>query len=287
MRVSVKQGMQKNTHGVKIKNMSRIHTTAIIESGATLGKDVIIGPYCCIGSEVTLEDHVVLESHVAISGKTSIGSRTRIYPFTSIGHRPQDLKYKGEPSTLVIGRNNVIRENVTIQPGTEGGGMITKIGDDCLFMVGSHVAHDCQIGNHVILANNATLAGHVVVEDHVIIGGLCGIHQFVRIGAHAIIGGMSGLEHDVIPYGVVKGERAFLCGLNLIGLKRRNFEAATIQALREVYRTVFENSENSALTFMDRTKVAEEKFSQNQEVMRLIRFLQAESPRNLCLPKGL
>lgn len=239
---------------MELNKMSRIHPTAIIEEGATLGKDVIIGPYSCVGPEVTLDDHVVVESHVAIAGKTTIGSRTRVYPFASIGHRPQDLKYKGEPSSVVIGRNNVIREHVTIQPGTEGGGMVTRIGDDCLFMVASHIAHDCQIGNNVILANNATLAGHVIVEDHVIIGGLCGIHQFVRIGAHAIIGGMSGVEHDVIPYGVVKGERAFLSGLNLIGLKRRNFKATTIQALREVYRTVFENSENSEQTFADRVK---------------------------------
>ena len=157
----------------------------------------------------------MLISHAVVEGRTKVGENTTIYPFASIGHRPQDLKYQGEPSTLMIGRNNTIREHVTMNPGTEGGGMVTKVGDDCLFMVGSHVAHDCQLGNSVIMANNATLAGHVEVGDYAVLGGLCAVHQFVRIGRHAMIGGKSAVESDVIPYGSVLGNRAYLSGLNI------------------------------------------------------------------------
>jgi UDP-N-acetylglucosamine acyltransferase len=265
--------------------MSQIHPTAIIEEGAQLGKNVVIGPFSMVGKDVILEDDVILMSHVVVTGRTSIGKQTKIFPFASIGHQPQDLKYHGEPSRLTIGERNIIREYVTMQPGTEGGGMITSIGDDCLFMVGSHVAHDCRIGNHVILANNATLAGHVIIDDYAIIGGLSAIHQFVRIGAHAIIGGMSGVENDVIPYGLVKGDRAKLSGLNLIGLKRRGFSATTIQGLREAYRMVFETLEITGQTLSDRAAEAAKKFANSDEVMHLIDFIRAEPQRHFCLPK--
>ena len=202
--------------------MIDVHPTAVVSSQSNIGNDVKIGPYCVIGPDVVIGDRVFLHSHVVIDGQTVIGEGTNIYPFASIGLVPQDLKYKGESSSLIIGARNQIREHVTMNPGTEGGGMKTVIGDDCLFMIGSHVAHDCIIGNHVILANNATLGGHVEVGDFAIIGGLSGIHQFVRIGAHAMVGGMSGVEQDLIPYGSAMGERAKLRGLNLIGLQRRN-----------------------------------------------------------------
>ncbi len=197
--------------------MSSIHATAIVEPGAKLADDVRIGPYCVIGAEVELAEQVELVSHVVIAGRTRIGAGTKIYSFASLGGPPQDLKYKGEPSALIIGAKNVIREQVTMNPGTAGGGMVTRVGNNGLFMVGAHVAHDCKLGNNVIMANNATLGGHVEVGDHAILGGLCAVHQFVRIGPHAMIGGMSGVEHDVIPYGLVKGDRARLSGLNYGG----------------------------------------------------------------------
>ena len=200
--------------------MATIHPTAIIEDGAQLGENVSIGAYSVIGPEVTLGDGVTLESHVVVGGVTSIGAGTHIFPFASIGLQPQDLKFQGEVSRLEIGSNNVIREHVTMNPGTEGGGLLTKVGNDCLFMVGAHVAHDCQVSDHVILVNSATLAGHVEVGEFAIVGGLSAVHQFVRIGKHAMIGGMSGVENDVIPYGTVTGNRAHLLGLNLVGLKR-------------------------------------------------------------------
>src|ERR1700739_1226866 len=182
--------------------MPQIHPTAIVAPGAMLAEDVVIGPYCVVGDNAVLGPRVTLRSHVVVDGRTTIGEGTRVFPFASIGLEPQDLKYRGERSELVIGRNNTIREYVTMNPGTEGGGMVTRIGDDCLFMVGAHVAHDCQIGDHVIMANNATLGGHVTLGDYVVIGGLSAVHQFVRIGAHAMIGGMSGVENDVIPFGM-------------------------------------------------------------------------------------
>src|SRR5947209_20337006 len=180
--------------------MPQIHLTAIVAPGARLAEDAVVGPYCIIGEDVALGPRVSLGPHVVVDGRTTIGEGTRLFPFASIGLEPQDLKYRGERSELVIGRNNTIREYVTINPGTEGGGMVTRIGDGSLFMVGAHVAHDCQIGNHVVLANNATLGGHVVVEDYAVLGGLCAVHQYARIGSHAMIGGMSGVERDVIPY---------------------------------------------------------------------------------------
>lgn len=260
---------------------SNIHPTALVAEGAILGKDVQIGPYCVVGSDVRLGDGVRLMSHVVIEGRTTVGARTTVYPFASIGHAPQDLKYRGEPSTLRIGEDTIIREHVTIHPGTEGDRMETVVGNRCLLMVGAHVAHDCLVGNHVILANNATLAGHVVVEDYVIIGGLSAIHQFVRIGKHAIIGGMSGIEHDVIPYGSAMGERASLAGLNLVGLKRRGFSREAIHGLRHLYKTLFEGRGG---TFQERLEALAAE-DQPQEVREVIAFLTQDSSRAICQPK--
>jgi UDP-N-acetylglucosamine acyltransferase len=210
-----------------------------------------------------------------------VGENTTIYPFASIGHRPQDLKYQGEPSTLMIGRNNTIREHVTMNPGTEGGGMMTKVGDDCLFMVGSHVAHDCQLGNGVIMANNATLAGHVEVGDYAVLGGLCAVHQFVRIGRHAMIGGMSGVEGDVIPYGSVMGNRAVLSGLNIVGLKRRKFSRDDIHDLRTAYRLLFAQEG----TLSERVEDVAEMFKNSDPVIEIVSFIRDDSPRAVIQPE--
>ena len=259
-----------------------IHPTAIIDSAAKLGVGVKIGPYCTVGANVTLGDHVQLISHVVVDGRTSIGANTVVYPFASLGTRPQDLKFKGEPSTLTIGVNNQIREYVTMNPGTEGGGMATKVGDNCLFMMSSHVAHDCVVGNNVILANNATLAGHVTVGDFVIVGGLSAVHQFVRIGPYSIIGGMSGVESDVIPFGLVKGERAHLAGLNLVGLERRGFNREEIKALRSAYRMLFA-PEGTLAERLDETATH---YGDQKQVTHIVDFIRAASSRPLCQPKS-
>ncbi|NDF12954.1 MAG: acyl-ACP--UDP-N-acetylglucosamine O-acyltransferase [Proteobacteria bacterium] len=260
--------------------MTNIHPTAIIEKGAEVsGAD--IGPYCHVGPQVKLAKGVKLHSHVVVGGDTTIGENTEIFPFASIGLKPQDLKFKNEPSKLVIGKNNVIREHVTMNPGTEGGGLLTQVGDNCLFMMSTHVAHDCIVGNHVILANNATLAGHVHVGDYAVIGGLSAIHQFVRIGHHAMIGGMSGIESDIIPYGQASGERASLVGLNLIGLKRRGFEREEINALRTAYRLLF----SPEGTLAERVSDAGERFNNNPLVMEILAFMRENGSRALCLPR--
>ena len=261
--------------------MADIHPTAIVESGASIGADVFIGPYCLVGAEVKLASGVKLLSHAVVTGRTTVGEGTVIYPFASIGHQPQDLKYKGEASTLEIGRNNIIREHVTMNPGTEGGGMVTRIGDDCLFMVGCHVAHDCIIGNHVIMANNATLGGHVDVGDHAILGGLSAVHQFVRIGRYAMIGGMSGVEQDVIPYGSVMGDRAKLSGLNIVGMKRHGVSRDNIHALRTAYRLLF--AQEGALN--ERLDDVIDMYKGNEPVMEIVTFMRSESVRGVCQPK--
>ncbi|MEG3617496.1 acyl-ACP--UDP-N-acetylglucosamine O-acyltransferase [Magnetovibrio sp. PR-2] len=261
--------------------MSDIHSSAIIEDGAQLGNDVSVGPFCIVGKDVTLGDGVTLDSHVVVTGDTAVGEGTRVFPFASIGGQPQDLKFKGEVSRLEVGKNNVIREHVTMNPGTEGGGLLTKVGDNCLFMVGAHVAHDCQVSNNVILVNNATLAGHVEVGEFAIVGGLSAVHQFVRIGKHAMIGGMSGIENDVIPYGTVTGNRAHLSGLNLIGLKRRGFDRETIHALRNAYRLLFAQEG----TLSERQKDVAEMFDGNEPVMDIIEFIGDDSSRSICQPK--
>ncbi len=260
-----------------------IHATAVVHPDAQLGEDVTIGAFCVVGQHVTLGDGVTLHSHVVVDGHTTIGESSRVFPFASIGHEPQDLKYKGEASTLVIGKRNTIREHVTMNPGTADDKMTTVVGDDCLFMMASHVAHDCVIGNRVILANNATLAGHVEVGDNVVIGGLAAVHQFVRIGANAMIGGMSGVVADVIPYGSVSGDRAFLAGLNLVGMKRRGLERESIHAIRGAYRELFENTEG---TLSERTQKVAEAHANIKEVQDIIAFMQADSSRSFCTPRG-
>ena len=260
-----------------------IHPSAAVDAKAALGANVEIGPLCCVGPDVVLGEGVVLHAHAVIGGRTTIGARTAVYPFASVGLPPQDLKYKGEPSRLEIGCDTTIRESVTINPGTEGGGMLTRVGDHCLLMVGAHVAHDCDVGNHVIMANNATLAGHVVVGDYAIIGGLSAVHQFVRIGAHAMIGGMTGVDHDVIPYGSVLGERGRLAGLNMVGLKRRGFNREQLHKLRAAYRVLFE--ESGAGTVVERVERVIKQFGDDAGIGDLVRFIRSDSSRGLTLPK--
>jgi UDP-N-acetylglucosamine acyltransferase len=263
--------------------MSDVHPTALIEPGAELASTAKVGPFCHVGRHVQIGENVELISHVAIAGRTSIGDGTRIFPFASIGHQPQDLKYKGEESRLVIGRNNIIREQVTMNPGTEGGGMLTKIGDNCLFMVGVHVAHDCIIGNEVIMANNATLAGHVKVGDFSVFGGLSAVHQFVRVGQYAMIGGVTGVERDVIPYGSVMGDRARLSGLNIVGMQRRGFSREEIQGLRNAYQALFESETG---TFAERVVEVSTRFSGIRPVEDVLSFIKDESSRGLVQPKS-
>ena len=261
--------------------MPDIHSTAIVADGATIGDAVAIGPYCVVGPDVALADGVRLVSHVVVAGRTSIGPNTHVYPFASIGTPPQDMKYKGEPSMLEIGANNIIREQVTMNPGTAGGGMVTRVGNNCLFMVGAHVAHDCVIGNHVILANNATLGGHVSIGDYAILGGLAAVHQFCRVGRHAMVGGMSGVEQDVIPYGSVIGNRARLAGLNVVGLKRRGFSRAEVATLRKAYRLLFAEEGSMA----ERLNDATEMYKESQAVMEIVDFIRGESSRSICQPR--
>ncbi len=260
-----------------------IHETAIVAPGASIADNVAIGPYCIVGDDVTIGHGVTLESHVVVGGRTTIGGQCHVFPFASLGLQPQDMKYGGEPSRLTIGENNVIREHVTMNPGTEGGGMETRVGSGCLFMVGSHVAHDCIIGDHVIMANNATLGGHVTVGDYAILGGLSAVHQFVRIGSHAMVGGMSGVEQDVIPFGSVMGDRANLSGLNIIGLKRRDFSREDIHALRTAYRMVF--GEDG--TMAERLSAVAAHFACNEVVMDIVSFIRADSGRPICQPKAV
>ncbi len=259
-----------------------IHPTAIVAPEAKLGHDVQIGPYCIVGSEVTLGDGVRLHSHVVVDGRTTIGENTAIYPFASIGPQPQDLKYHGEASELIVGARNQIREHVTMNPGTEGGRMETRVGDDCLFMIGTHIAHDCIVGNQVIMANNATLGGHVEIGDYAIIGGLAAVHQFVRIGAHSMVGGMSGIEQDLIPYGSAMGERARLRGLNLVGLQRRNFSREDIQTLRTAYRLMFAPEG----TLSERIDDVVGLYGESSPVMEIVEFIRAETSRAVLQPKS-
>ncbi len=262
--------------------MTDIHPTAVVDPAARIGEKVSIGPYSVIGPGVSLGDGVVLMSHVVVGGRTEIGANTLLYPFASIGQQPQDQKYKGEDSRLVIGCNNIIREYVTMNPGTEGGGMVTRVGNNCLFMMSAHVAHDCWIGDHVIMANNATLGGHVVVGDYAILGGLTAVHQFVRIGPHAMIGGMSGIENDVIPYGSATGDRARLSGLNIIGLKRRGFSRDDIHTLRTAYRLLFAEEGTMAERLADVAEI----YCDNVAVMEVVDFIGSDSTRAVCQPRS-
>lgn len=236
-----------------------IHPSAIVSDRAELGADVEIGPFCKVDEHVKIGDGTRLISHVVVTGHTTIGQHNRLFPFSSIGHEPQDLKYHGEPSEVIIGDHNTIRENVTINPGTEGGGMLTKVGNNNLLMAYCHVAHDCIVGNDVVMANCATLAGHVLVEDGAIIGGMSAIHQFLRIGRYSMIGGMSGIVKDVPPYCLTAGGyRPALIGLNLVGLKRRGFTTERIRLMKEVYRTLLQSSENLDQRIADANVLAED-----------------------------
>ena len=255
-----------------------IHKTAIIDPKAKIFSDVEIGPYCVIGPDVEIGEKTIIQSHVNITVNAKIGKGNKIYPFVSINH-PQDLKYKGEPSNLIIGDNNKIREYVTINPGTAGGGGKTVIGNNCLFMISSHIAHDCLVGNNVIIANNVPLGGHAIIEDNVVIGGNSAVQQFTRIGKMAMIGGMTGVMHDVIPYGLSTGNRNSLIGLNLIGLRRAKFENKNIIGLSEAYKEIFAtkniNENISKLTVS---------LKENPLVTNVINFITKDKKRSICTP---
>lgn len=261
--------------------MSQIHPTALVAAGAELGADVEIGPFCTVGPAVRLGDGTRLISHVVIDGATSIGAGCTIYPFAVLGAPPQHLAHKGEDTRLEVGERNLIREHVTMQTGTVGGGGVTKVGSDSLYMVGAHVAHDCTIGDRVTFANNATLGGHVTVGDFVFMGGLCAVHQFSRIGRYAFVGGGGIVTKDVIPYGSVWGNHAHLEGLNLVGLKRRGFSREAINALRAAYRLLFADEG----TFQERLEDVAEIHAGNIEVMEIIDFIRSDNNRPLCLPE--
>lgn len=267
--------------------MTKIHSTAIVSKKAQISDDVEIGPYSIIGDHVKIEQGTIVKSHAVIEGDTLIGKNNLIFPFSSIGLQPQDIKFRGENSKLIIGDNNKIREHVTIHLGTQDGGMITKIGSNCLLMVGAHIAHDCLIGDNVIFANNATLAGHVVVENDVVIGGLSAVHQFVRIGQGSMIGGMSGVESDVIPYGLVMGERASLAGLNIVGMKRHNISREEIHSLRNFFKKAFDQaSMTSGENFISHINKVSKEF-QSTTVNKVLNFITSDSSRSFCKPKSL
>jgi len=261
--------------------MTQIHPTAIVSPGAQLGQDVEIGAFCTVGPGVQLGDGVRLISHVVIEGATQIGAGTTVHPFAVLGGAPQHLAHKGEDTRLVIGERNIIREHVTMHTGTVGGGGVTMIGSDSLYMVGAHVAHDCIVGDRVTFANNATLGGHVVIGDFVFMGGLCAVHQFTRIGRYSFVGGGGVVTKDIIPYGSVWGNHAHLEGLNLVGLKRRGFSREAINALRAAYRLLFADEG----TFQERLDDVAEAHADTPEVMEIVDFIRSEANRPLCLPE--
>ncbi len=263
--------------------MTEVHPTALVDPDAKLGKDCRIGPFCVVGGQATLGDGVVLHSHVVIEGRTRVGDGCQIFPFSSIGHRPQDLKYSGEDSALEIGKGSVIREHVTINLGTKGGGMLTKVGDGCLLMVGAHVAHDCILGDGVILANNATLAGHVTIGDRAILGGLSAVQQFVRIGRNAMIGGMAGIRQDVVPFGLVSGRPGVLTGLNMVGLRRAEVFRDDIEGLRKLFEKAFDRK---AGNLADRVADLDVLAEGNSLASMFLEFLKAESAHGLMQPEG-
>ena len=256
-----------------------IHPSAQVEPGATIGPDCRIGPFCVVGGEVTLGSGVEVKSHAVITGLTEIGDETVIFPFATLGEVPQDLKFRGEKTRLIIGKRNRIREGVTMNSGTEGGGGVTRIGDDGLFMTGCHVAHDCQIGNRVILVNNVALAGHCVLEDEVIVGGLSGVHQFVRIGRGAMIGAVTMVTADVIPHGLVQGPRGVLDGLNVVGLKRRGAGRADIAALRDLISALGRG------TFRETARARADEGTDNALVREILDFILGPSDRSFLTPR--
>ena len=256
-----------------------IHQTALIDPKAKIHSSVKVGPYSVIGAKVEIDENTEVQSHVSIVGNTKIGKNNKIYPFVSIGNDPQDLKFQGEETKLEIGSNNKIREYVTINPGTNGGGGITKVGNNCLLMVSSHIAHDCYVGNNVILANNVPLAGHAHVEDNVIIGGNSAVQQFTRIGKSAMIGGMCGVDRDIIPYGIVHGNRSILQGLNLIGLRRKNIPNQDIMILLDAYKEIFKN-ENLTENLNNLSK----ELRINELVSEVVSFIEKDKKRPICTP---
>ena len=256
-----------------------IHKSAIVDVKAKIASSAKIGPYCVIGPNVEIGENATIHSHVNISGNTTIGKNNKIYPFASIGNDPQDLKYNGEETKLIIGDNNKIREYVTINPGTEGGGGLTKIGNNCLFMISSHIAHDCYVGNNVIIANNVPLGGHVVIEDNVVIGGNSAVQQFTRVGKMAMIGGMTGVLHDVIPYGLSTGNRNTLQGLNLIGLRRAKFDNKEILCLTKAYKKIFATKNLS-----ENISKLNGVFKENPLVKNVIEFITKDKKRSICTP---
>ena len=264
---------------MSISVSAQIHPSAVIEPGAVIADGCKVGPFCVVGPDVELGRNVVLRSHVVVSGWTQVGDETDIFSFASIGEIPQDLKFKGEKTKLIIGKRNRIREHVTMNTGTEGGGGVTRVGDNNLFMAGCHVAHDAQIGNNVIVVNNAAIAGHCIIEDNVLICGLSGIHQFVRIGRGAIIGAVTMVTNDVIPYGLVQAERGTLDGLNLVGLKRRGVSRTDITALRAAYQALAQGEG----TFLERARRLNEE-TESEYVREIAEFIIAASDRSFLTP---
>tara|TARA_B100001123_G_C15274907_1_gene1011775 strand:+ start:119 stop:901 length:783 start_codon:yes stop_codon:yes gene_type:complete len=258
-----------------------IHNSSIVDKKAKIGKNVKVGPFCYIGPMVDIADNVELISHVHVEGKTKIGKGTKIFPFASIGTTPQDLKYKGESNSLIIGENNTIREYVTVNPGTEGGGNKTVIGDNCLLMISSHVAHDCNIGNNVVIANNVPLGGHVTIEDFVIIGGNSAVQQFTRIGRLAMIGGMTGVLKDVIPFGLSFGNRNYLRGINIIGLKRKKYENKKIMELDSAFNKIF-----SSKNLHENLNKINGEYKGNELVAEVINFISKDKKRPICTPNS-
>ena len=259
----------------------QIHPSAVVAHAAKLGRGVSIGPFCVVGPDIDLGAGVELLSHVVLAGRTSIGEGTRIFPFASLGHEPQDLKYRGESSELRIGRDCIIREGVTMNPGTAAGGLLTSVGDRSVFLAQSHVAHDCRVGNEVIFSNNVMLAGHCSVGDYAILGGGAAVHQYVRLGRHSFIGGLAGVEHDVIPYGIALGNRAHLAGLNVVGLKRRGFSREDIHDLRRAYRLLFSVSG----TLKERVEATETEFADHAQAAEILTFLREGGERAICVPR--
>src|SRR6056300_279870 len=255
-----------------------IHHTAIVDPKASIGKNVQIGPYSVIGPSVEIGDNTIIQSHVNISCNTKIGLNNKIYPFVSIND-PQDLKYKGETTNLIIGNDNKIREHVTINPGTVSGGGKTIIGNNCLFMISSHIAHDCKVGNNVIIANNVPLGGHVVIEDNVVIGGNSAVQQFTRIGKMAMIGGMTGVLHDVIPYGLSTGNRNSLQGLNLVGLRRAKFKNKDILVLSDAFKEIF-----ATKNLIENINKLDSSYLDNPLVKNVIDIIKKDKKRSICTP---
>ncbi|MHC5653553.1 acyl-ACP--UDP-N-acetylglucosamine O-acyltransferase [Stappia sp.] len=258
-----------------------VHPSAVVEDGARLGEGVKIGPLCHVGPEVVLGDGVELKSHVVVAGRTTVGARTTVFPFASIGHHAQDLKFKGEEARLVIGTDCIIREGVTMNAGTEGGGLETVVGNRCAFLANSHVGHDSRLGDGVILSNNVMIAGHVTVGNNVIMGGGAAVIQFTRVGDNAFVGGLAGLENDLIPFGMVMGNRARLNGLNLVGLKRHGFAREEIHALRSAYKELFESEDG---TLRHRAEAVAAAHADGSLVRRVTDFILAESDRRFCTP---